>query len=86
MSYGGGIYSDPACGSDSYTPVNHALLLVGRGVENGNDYWKLKNSWGQNWGEDGFIRFERQWDLQNNDGVCGMLRYVMKTSLDIIEN
>lgn len=86
MNFGGGIYNDPACGDDSYTGVNHALLLIGRGEENGNSYWRFKNSWGKNWGEDGYIRFERQWDLENNDGVCGMLRYGMTTTLDVVQS
>ena len=30
------------------------------------NYWKLQNSWGSHWGDNGFIKFE----IQDGDGVC----------------
>jgi len=53
-NYDGGIYS--GCRSNF---VNHAVVVVGYGTENGKDYWIVKNSWGPNWAENGFIRLER---------------------------
>ena len=37
----------------------HAVKIVGWGVENGTDYWKVANSWNKYWGEDGFFRIRK---------------------------
>ncbi|XP_021902038.1 thiol protease aleurain-like [Carica papaya] len=55
--YKKGVYSSTTCGS---TPmdVNHAVLAVGYGVEDGVPYWLIKNSWGGDWGENGYFKME----------------------------
>lgn len=62
--YGGGIYEDDACNQDE---VNHSVTVVGYGSENGRDYWIVKNSYSQNWGEGGFMRL-----IRNAGGFCGI--------------
>lgn len=54
--YTSGIYDDDSCSSFSR---NHEVAVVGYGSENGTNYWLVKNSWGTEWGEEGYIRMLR---------------------------
>jgi hypothetical protein len=51
--------------------LDHGVLAVGYGTENGTDYWIVKNSWGAGWGEDGYLRILRDMDTEG-PGVCGL--------------
>ncbi|KAI9088986.1 hypothetical protein K1719_029265 [Acacia pycnantha] len=55
------------CGTD----LDHGVVIVGYGTENGVDYWLVKNSWGTNWGEDGYIKIQRN-VRSTNTGKCGI--------------
>ena len=64
--YKGGIIS-----SDCGQALDHGVLAVGYGTENGVDYWLVKNSWGADWGENGFLRILRN-DTDTSGGLCGI--------------
>ena len=52
--------------------MNHAVTMVGYGHDDSQDkdYWIVKNSWGKNWGEDGYFRIRR------GTGCCGINCYI----------
>jgi len=62
--YNSGIYDDSKCSS---LFLDHAVGCVGYGAENDIDYWIVRNSWGQDWGEAGYIRIRR-----NHHNRCGV--------------
>ena len=49
---------------DSSQAVNHAVAVIGWGTQNGQDYWIIKNSWGEDYGDQGYIHIKR--------GTCGI--------------
>jgi hypothetical protein len=74
--YGGGVLSP----EHVRTPkgiVDHAVSLVGFGTENGTSYWTIRNSWGEDWGEDGYARIERRRD---NTGVLNSYAAVTRAT------
>jgi len=71
-NYAGGVFTNCASGCS----VNHAVLLVGYGVDPtlGN-YWLIQNSWNTWWGEAGLIRLPRTDSSTNGVGKCGLTTY-----------
>jgi len=64
--YTGGVITNEACGS----MLDHGVLAVGYGEDDGQKYWKVKNSWGASWGEHGYVRIER--GSPASGGECGI--------------
>lgn len=47
------------------------MLVVGYGSSpSGQDYWIIRNSWGSDWGEEGYIKLER--NFHNSTGNCAV--------------
>lgn len=63
--YGGGIFD--GCIND--VVVDHAVTLYGYGEDAGTKYWLIRNTWGPDWGENGFIRMLRHKDGETYCGV-----------------
>jgi cathepsin C len=65
MFYKSGIYRSTNCrgniqqGRPEWEKVDHSVLLVGWGEENGVRYWLVQNTWGDDWGEGGYFRIVR---------------------------
>ncbi|KAJ7981571.1 Senescence-specific cysteine protease [Quillaja saponaria] len=63
--YSSGVFTG-TCG----TQLNHGVTAVGYGTSDGTKYWLVKNSWGTQWGEEGYIRIQR--DVHAKEGLCGI--------------
>ncbi|XP_076269475.1 cathepsin L-like [Rhynchophorus ferrugineus] len=61
QSYGGGVLNVQC--SDS---INHGVLAVGYGQQDGLNYWLVKNSWGDGWGESGYYK------MAIGSNMCGI--------------
>lgn len=60
--YKSGVLDDASCG----TQLDHGVTVTGYGTDSGVDYWSVRNSWGESWGESGYIRLVR------NKNQCGI--------------
>ncbi|CAN4082959.1 unnamed protein product [Withania somnifera] len=77
--YSSGVFTGK-CGEQ----VDHGVVVVGYGSEDGIDYWIVRNSWGTKWGESGYVKMER--NVKNARlGKCGIMTeasYPIKDGID----
>jgi len=66
--YKSGVFTG-TCG----TNLDHGVLTVGYGIDGGNEYYKVKNSWSTTWGEKGYIRLGKGANYNAGKGQCGIL-------------
>lgn len=76
LSYSSGIYDSNTQNwktlgiiKPEWQKVDHSVLLIGWGVENGIEYWKIMNSWGSHWGEKGTMRIKKGKNLINIESL-----------------
>ena len=53
---------------DCGTSLNHAIVAVGYGSEDGKEYYIVRNSWGASWGDKGYIKIA----VEEGKGICGI--------------
>jgi Papain family cysteine protease/Cathepsin propeptide inhibitor domain (I29) len=77
MFYHSGVFDAECCDG-----LNHGVLLVGYGTadadEGGSDFWKVKNSWGLGWGEQGYFRLKRGVGSGGQCGIAKMASYPVR--------
>uniref|UniRef100_A0A7S1F752 Uncharacterized protein n=1 Tax=Noctiluca scintillans TaxID=2966 RepID=A0A7S1F752_NOCSC len=66
--YVSGVITGAFCQVD----LNHAVVVVGYGEDGLYEYWKIKNSWGTKWGEEGYARLCRNCNRNDWSGQCGL--------------
>jgi len=80
--YTSGVLTDDACGSQ----LDHGVLAVGYGIDNGQKYWKVKNSWDTVFGEDGYIRIAK--GSAADGGECGIRKMAsfptVKSAMEVV--
>jgi cathepsin C len=87
MYYKSGVYRSGAEKiHQEWEQVDHAVLLIGYGVEEKHKYWTMQNSWGTDWGEDGYFRMERGQDESGCESIVVSADVIQENGNPVLEN
>lgn len=75
-TYSKGIYTKKCSGK--YNMLDHCVQLVGYDTTGSQSYWKVRNSWASDWGENGFIR------LPMGENACGIADEAMYVKAEMV--
>jgi len=87
MYYKDGVYkSGPHKIHQEWEQVDHAVLLVGYGMDGSSPYWTMQNSWGNDWGEDGYFRMARGIDESSCESIVVAADVVQESSNSVLDS
>ena len=77
LHYKSGVFSQPDCNKRP----DHAVNIVGYGKQDGIPYWKVRNSWGTQWGEGGYMKMKRG-AIGENLNMCRITKYALYPNME----
>jgi len=87
MYYKAGVYrSGSQKIHQEWEQVDHAVLLIGYGMEKDHAYWTMQNSWGTDWGEDGYFRMERGIDESGCESIVVSASVVQESANPVLDS
>ena len=88
-SYKSGIYDEDSqtwkqlnIQKPEWEKVDHSVVLVGYGIENDVEYWTIQNSWGSNWGMNGFMKLKKGKNLMNVESLGQVVKVSLSEELN----
>jgi cathepsin C len=87
MYYKSGVYKSAAQKiHQEWEQVDHAVLLVGYGMDKSSAYWTMQNSWGSDWGEDGYFRMDRGNDESGCESIAVSAQVIQESSNSVLDD
>jgi len=87
MYYKAGVYqSPPQKIHQEWEQVDHAVLLIGYGKDEGKDYWTMQNSWGDDWGEQGYFRMAKGTDESGCESIVVAAEVAQESSNAVLDD